>query len=247
MSTIGLMYKEPRVFAHDANLIVVGAVNSTWNVNKKIKWPLNWGGITVTNSGAGYSVDDVIILTTTGGASVAARVTVDAIDGAGAVTDYSVTTVGADYQVGNTESDSGAGVFACTISNIDIPNTQEAGCCLYVGAAAGIALLRVIMDSAEIDLTTATGYTAASTITFATVSAGSFLPIMVKQIVGTYAANDVLALYQIMAPLGIVNAIPWDPTMLDGGPLPPGSWDIITELGILMKDELGQQLIIEFA
>ena len=50
-----------------------------------------------------------------------------------------------------------------------------------------------------------------------------------------------------MAPLGIVNAIPWDPTMLDGGPLPTGSWDIISELGILMKDELGQQLIIEFA
>ena len=55
MSTIGRMYKEPRVFAHDAHPIIVGAINYTWKINRKVppSSPLNWGGITVTNAGNG--------------------------------------------------------------------------------------------------------------------------------------------------------------------------------------------------
>ena len=210
MSTIGRMYKEPRVFAHDAHPIIVGAINYTWKINRKVppSSPLNWGGITVTNAGNGgvnpYVVDDTITLSA-GSGTVPGVLTVDAVDADGLITDYSfdpttLTNLGAGYLVGDsltqagTTSAAGTG-FTCDITNIDIPNTEKAGCNLYVGAAAGLTTLQVIMDGAEIDLSTSTGYTTASTITFGTVSAGSFLPIMVKQIVGTYAANDVLALY----------------------------------------------------
>ncbi len=156
MSVIGQEYKQPRVFAHDAWPVVTGAINYTWNTNSKSK-PLDWAGILVTNAGTGYAVGNTITLTTTGGAGTAAVLTVDAIDAAtGAVTDFSfdpttVTNLGAGYSVGDTESDAGAGAFACTITNIDIPNTQGAGCCLYIGRAAGFTSLTVIMEAGVYD------------------------------------------------------------------------------------------------
>ena len=182
----GVMQQEPRVFGHDAKLIVIGAINNS-DANH---------GIKVTNAGTTYSVNDTITLTTTGTATVAAVVTVLAIDSSGGVTDYEVTTVGARYQVGDTETDSGAGAFACTITNIDIPNTQKRGCCLYVGSVTGGAQMKVVMEAAKHNGTAGTGYAAADTVTFDGVLAGGYNPIMVKQLVyNATGPTSVIALY----------------------------------------------------
>jgi hypothetical protein len=171
--------QEPRVFAHDAVAVVIGAINDS-DANH---------GIRITNAGSSYTVGDEITLTTNGAATVAAIVVVDAISGtpgSGAVTDYHIksTNLGAGYTLtgaGSIQDDSGAGAFACVITNIDIPNTQKRGACIYVGA--GIASLELEMESGN-------------TAVFKSVSAGSILPLLVKRVVsGISATNDVIALY----------------------------------------------------
>lgn len=170
----GVQAQEPRVFAHDAAAVVIGAINNSHSNH----------GITMTSGGTGYAVD--MVLTMTGGAGTGAEVTVTAVSG-GVITDYTVSAVGSAYVVGNNLTQSGVSApaggtgFTCTVSNIDIPNTQKRGACLYVGA--GIATLVVEMESGN-------------TATFKSVSAGSVLPFLVKRVVsGISATNDVIALY----------------------------------------------------
>ena len=49
--------------------------------------------------------------------------------------------------------------------------------------------------------------------------------------------------------IGIGLKIPYEPVLLDAGPLPPGSWDIITESGFgpssVVLSEAGDILKIE--
>tara|TARA_R100000664_G_C2727661_1_gene119123 strand:+ start:45 stop:683 length:639 start_codon:yes stop_codon:yes gene_type:complete len=195
----GMMQQEPRVFGHDAKLIVIGAINNTDSNH----------GLNMTSGGNGganpYVVGDTITLTTgTGAGAVAgdrAVVTVLAIDADGKVTDYEVTTVGAKYQVGDTANQvsttSAAGTgFASTVTNIDIPNTQKRGCCLYIGDITAGAQMKVIMESAKHDGTAGTGYAATDTVTFEGVLAGGYNPILVKQLVyNATGPTSVLALY----------------------------------------------------
>jgi len=204
MSTIGIMHKQPRVFAHDAWPVVIGAINYTWNMNKQFPGTMNYAGILVTNAGAGYAPTNTITLTMTGTATAAATLIVDTVDGAGAVTSFhfdhtTPANLGIGYSVGNTETDGGGGGFACTITNIDIPNTQEAGCCLYFSpAAAAAANIDVIMEGATYTGATLLnfGYAASDVRTFNLVPVGSFMPVMVKQITSPIGVtNDILALY----------------------------------------------------
>ena len=205
MSTIGIMYKQPRVFAHDAWPVVIGAINYTWNMNKQFPGTMDYAGILVTDAGAGYAPTNTIVLTQTGGASAAATLIVDTVDGAGAVTSFhfdhtTVANLGVGYSVGDTETDVAAppSPFACTITNIDIPNTQEAGCCLYFSpAAAAAANINVIMEGATYTGATLLnyGYDASDVRTFTLVPVGSFMPVMVKQITSATVTNDILALY----------------------------------------------------
>jgi len=208
MSVIGQEYKQPRVFAHDAWPVVVGAINYTWNTNSKSK-PLNYAGIIVTDAGDGgvnpYVVGDTITLSA-GSGSVPGVLTVDAVDSDGLVTDFSfdpttASNLGAGYIVGDsltqaaTTSAAGTG-FECDVTNIDIPNTQEAGCCLYFSpAAAAAANITVIMEAAKWDGSVGDGYPAADVKTFTLVPAGIFLPILVKQVTSATVVNDILALY----------------------------------------------------
>ena len=172
----GMMQQEPRVFAHDAVAVVIGAVNDSHSNH----------GLAVTNFGAAYAVNDTITLSSpaAGGAPNRAVVTVLAIDGAGAVTDYSVTTDGSLYVQDEAftqavTSGGGAG-FAGTVASIDIPNTQKRGCCLYIGNSGDV---EVIMESGN-------------TAVFTGVATGAFLPILVKQVVTTNTtATLILALY----------------------------------------------------
>ncbi len=175
----GVMAQEPRLFAHDAVAVVVGAINNSDSNH----------GLEVTNYGTGYAVGDTITLSTPAAGVVGDRavVTVLAIATGGVVSDYSVTTVGAKYvlnEVVTQAATSGTGVnFAAKVSNIDIPNTQKRGACLYIGAGAGLATLTVIMESGN-------------QAVFNTISGGTVLPILVKRITtGGLAANDVIALF----------------------------------------------------
>ncbi len=182
----GMMQQEPRVFGHDAKLIVIGAINNTDSNH----------GLNMTSGGNGganpYIVGDTITLTTgTGtGAVVGDRavITVLAIDADGKVTNYEVTTVGANYQVGDTANQvsttsvAGTG-FTSLVTNIDIPSTQKRGCCFYVGDVAAGAQMKVIMESAKHNGTTGTGYSATDTVTFEGVLAGGTYPMLIKQIV----------------------------------------------------------------
>jgi hypothetical protein len=199
MSLIGQEYKQPRVFAHDAHPVVIGAINSTWNINTKFPGIMNFGGIQVTSGGTGYAVD--MVLTMTGGTGTGAIVTVTAVSG-GVITDYTVSAVGSAYVVGDNLTQSGASApaggtgFTCTVTNIDIPNTQEAGCCLYFSpAAAAAANITVIMESGEYDNSAGDGYPASAVKTFTLVPAGIFMPILVKQVTSATVTNDILALY----------------------------------------------------
>ena len=183
----GNMQAEPRVFAHDAVSVVIGAINNS-DANH---------GLNMTSGGTAYSVDDEITLTTgtgVGGAGVVAVVIVTAIDGTGTVTNYDFVSVaagnpGSFYLVGDTTNHVsvnpvGGSGFASTVTNTDIPNTQKRGCCLYVG------------NSGAVDAVMESGNSAV----FNGVATGSFLPILVKNFTLTTGANtttatNILALY----------------------------------------------------
>ena len=175
----GNMQAEPRVFAHDAVSIVIGAVNNS-DANH---------GLHITNFGGGYAPTDTITLSSpaAGGAPQRAQVTVDTISGGGAtgpVATYTVTTPGSVYvqdEAFTQAATSGGGAaFAGNVSNIDIPNTQRRGACIYVGNSGDV---EVIMESGN-------------TAVFTGVATGAFLPILVRQVVTTNTtATLMLALY----------------------------------------------------
>lgn len=174
----GRQAQEPRVFAHDAHAVVVGAINNS-DANH---------GISINVAGSGYAVGDTVTLSTPAAGAVSDRavLTVLAVDGSGAITDYEVTTPGALYAINEIVTQaatSGAGIlFLGAVTNIDIPNTQKRGACVYVGAAAGLTSLTVVMESGN-------------TATFKTVSGGTILPILIKRVTSTITTNDVIALY----------------------------------------------------
>ena len=171
----GNMQAEPRIFAHDAATVVIGAVNNSDSNH----------GLKVTNFGIGYAVNNTITLSSpgAGGAPNRAVVTVTAISGGGAtgpVSNYTVTTVGSlyvDNEAFTQAATSGGGsAFAGNISNIDIPNTQRRGCCIYSGTSQTV---QVELESGN-------------TVSFVGVNAGSFLPILAKRLV---TGTNIIALY----------------------------------------------------
>lgn len=171
----GNMQAEPRVFAHDAVSVTIGAINNSDSNN----------GITISAGGADYTVDDT--LDQTGATSPAGGTgftcTVTSVDGSGAITGVEITLVGSVYAIDNiitlgnvVVADAGATGGTITVKNIDIPNTQRRGCCIYSGASQAV---QVELESGN-------------TVSFVGVNAGSFLPILVKRLlVGT----DIIALY----------------------------------------------------
>jgi len=191
----GLMQQEPRIFAHDAKLIVIGAINNSDASH----------GIKMSAAGTGYVVGEFITITTgtnTGAATGdRAVVKVLAIGAGGVITDYEVSTVGAKYLVGDTanqvNSTGGGAGFQSTVTNIDIPNTQQRGCCIYVGdvATAG-SKLSLILESATHNGTAGTGYTALTEVEFEGTLAGGIYPFLIKQLVYVaQGAEKVIALY----------------------------------------------------
>jgi hypothetical protein len=185
---------QARVFAHDAQSITLGAID----------WSEPNGGITITSGGSGganpYEVGDEITITV-GSGTKRATFRVDTVDSDGLVTNVSQKytaanleyTSGAAYTVGysatqhsvvNASGGASAGTgFTCDVDSINIPNTQQRGVCVYIGATGGIASLTVVMESGR-------------EVVYNNISAGSVLPILIKRVTGGISAtNDVLALY----------------------------------------------------
>jgi len=173
----GNMQAEPRILAHDAVTVVIGAINNSDSNH----------GLNMTSGGNGgvnpYVVGDTITLTTPTAGVVGDRaiITVTEIDTDGLVTNYTVTTVGQLYVVGDTANQvattsvAGTG-FTALVTNIDIPNTQRRGCCIYSGAS------QTVQVELESD----------NTVSFVGVNAGSFLPILAKRLV---VGTNIIALY----------------------------------------------------
>tara|TARA_R110000823_G_scaffold248544_1_gene372137 strand:+ start:33 stop:641 length:609 start_codon:yes stop_codon:yes gene_type:complete len=191
----GNMQAEPRIFAHDAKLIVIGAINNSDSNH----------GIRMSAAGTGYVVGELITLTTgtNTGAAIGDRAVVKvlAIGAGGVITSYEVSTVGAKYLVGDTAnqvSTSAAGTgFASTVTNIDIPNTQQRGCCIYIGdvTTAG-SKVSLILEGAKHNGTAGTGYAALTEVEFEGTIAGGVYPFLIKQLVYVaQGAEKVIALY----------------------------------------------------
>jgi hypothetical protein len=174
---------QARVFAHDAVNIVVGAIN----------WSATNGGLEITTAGTEYALEDEITLAA--GSGTSAKFLVKAINSAGGVTRLEQKPIsapltyesGAGYALASTPVASGgsgtAAGLAVKVVDIDIPNTQQRGVCLFVGAAAGLSDLSVIMESGRL-------------ANFKSLSGGTVLPVLVTRVTqGGLTANDVLALY----------------------------------------------------
>ena len=190
---------QPRVFAHDMVPIAIGAINprqeGTGATNNNVA-----NGLEMTAAGAAYSADDIITLTTGAGATEAAQVKILTVDSAGAITSFELSITGTankpygeGYVVGDALSDAGAGVSTFTVRNIDLPNTEERGCCIFAGILIDTGL-DLVLESGELYNTT---YTAR----LKGVTAGSFLPVLAKRVVAVsetaavYASGDLLAIY----------------------------------------------------
>ena len=186
----GNFQAQPRVFAHDMIPIAIGNINPD-------------GGLKMTSGahgGAGYNVNDVITLSTGAGATQAAKVKVLTVTSAGAIDTFEVTfsgtankPFGEGYVVGDTLNDAGTGAATFTVTNIDIPYTEDRGACLYCGIAIDNGL-DLILESEEL-------YNGTYTAKLKGITAGSFLPVLAKRVVainlssGTPGAGDIVALY----------------------------------------------------
>lgn len=140
--------------------------------------------VNVDSIGTGFVAGDTITVTGSGGILGGATGNLVLTLGKGSVTNYTVTTAGSlyvDNEAFTQAATSGSGInFAGNVSNIDIPNTQKRGCCLYIGNSGDV---EVIMESGN-------------SAVFTGVATGAFLPILVKQVVTTNTtATNILALY----------------------------------------------------
>ena len=175
----GRMQQEPRVFAHDAVPVVIGAVNTS---------AADGGHSSLISGGTGYTVANGVATTVSPAGGSGLTVNVLAVD-AGVVTEFEIATVGSGYSVNDVITiDAGGTNATFTITNIDIPNTQKRGCCIYVGDGGTDGRLVVKMESGN-------------EATFVGISAGSFLPILVQEVKAQNSdtqatdVSDILAIY----------------------------------------------------
>jgi hypothetical protein len=164
---------EVRVFAHDAKPVVIGAVNTS----------AEDGGVSsLTNPGTGYVVASGVGTTVAPAGGTGLTVNILSVD-AGVITSFEIAAVGSGYSVGDVVTITGGGANATfTITNIDIPGTDNRGVCLYVGDISGGSDVEVVMESGN-------------TAIFKGVTAGSFLPVLVTSLTSNTTASEILALY----------------------------------------------------
>ena len=176
MSLIGIMHKQPRVFAHDA---IPLAVNGAGIISDPVRAGTgDTTGITATTGGSG-------------GATCTVRVSAVGTDGE--VLAIEVANSGTGYVAGETLTiATGSATATFTITKLVAPTVALAdqqpnlpgimnntGVCLYIGTGGDIT---VTMESG-------------SDVTFTAVPNGTFLPVLVTAVTSFGATAGVLALY----------------------------------------------------
>jgi hypothetical protein len=165
---------EVRVFAHDAKPVDIGAVNTS----------AEDGGISsLTNAGTGYAVASGVGTTVAPVGGTGLTVNILSVD-TGVITSFEIAAIGSGYSVDDVVTISGGGANATfTITNVDIPGTENRGVCLYVGD--------VTTSGSDVEVVMESGNTAM----FKGVTAGSFLPVLVTSLTNNTTASEILALY----------------------------------------------------
>lgn len=161
----GNMQAQPRVFAHDAEIVYTDARTI-------------WLDLGTLRGGSGYSVGTGVA---TSGTGVPAALTVDitSVDADGAITGLTINVAGTAGTDGSTAVIAG-GTGGSVNIRTTFPGSDDRGVCLYVGNSGDV---EVLMESG-------------STVIFTGVPTGTFLPILVKQVIATNTtATNMLALY----------------------------------------------------
>ena len=138
---------------------------------------LIWLDIQSLNVGSGYTAG---AKTVTGADSGANNATVTiTVDAAGAITTAVITAVGSGYTDGEILTIAG-GTGGTVVGHTSFIGSEERGACIYVGNSGDV---EVVMESGN-------------TVVFANAATGSFLPILVKQVISTNTtATSLLALF----------------------------------------------------
>lgn len=173
---IGNTASQPRVFGHDAVPVVIGAINNT----------AGDGGFIISNGGTNFVAGDVGSTMTA--ASGNATFTITSVSN-GAITGLDVVNLGSGYAksgsplafqpVALTGGTGSSATF--TVTNIDIPNTEERGC----------VLLHVANSSASVGLIMESGNPITVRVKAEDV-VGHQCPLLVKRVT---AGSDLVAIY----------------------------------------------------
>ena len=162
----GNMQAEPRVFAHDAEIVYTDARTM-------------WLDLNTLDGGSGYAVAAGVA---TSGTGVPAALTVDitSVDSDGKITGLVINAAGT-AGVDNSVADiAGGGTNASIRIRTTFQGSDERGACIYVGNSGDV---EVLMEGGN-------------TVVFVGVATGAFLPILAKQIISTNTtATSMLALY----------------------------------------------------
>jgi hypothetical protein len=162
----GNMQAEPRVFAHDAEIVYTDA-------------RVMWLDLATLKGGSGYTVGTGIA---TSGTGVPAALTVDitSVDSSGKITGLTINVAGTAGTDDSVADIAGGNSDASIRIRTTFQGSDERGACIYVGNSGDV---EVLLEGGN-------------TVIFVGVATGSFLPILAKQVISTNTtATNMLALY----------------------------------------------------
>ena len=162
----GNMQAQPRVFAHDAEIVYTDGRTM-------------WLDLDTLDGGSGYSVATPVATSGTG-VPAALTVNITSVDADGKITGLEIVAPGAGGTDNSVADIAGGGGDASVRIRTTFQGSDERGACLYVGNSGDVEAL---MEGG-------------STVIFTGVPTGTFLPILVKQVIAANTtATNMLALY----------------------------------------------------